>query len=151
MLIYCSCIQDEELARQLVELGYRGSGEVLKREEFEARKLAAAASKLARRDQQRCVILINAVADTVTFESHTVVSLSLFDRIVTIKSTVAPWIIYGCMQAQWEKLKFKLPLVQSCLYCRSHDMMSGCVSVMCVYVFIFNTSYTATFLLIMFS
>ena len=81
MLIYCSCIQDEELARQLVELGYRGSGEVLKREEFEARKLAAAASKLARRDQQRCVILIYAVADTVTFESHTVVSLSLFNRI----------------------------------------------------------------------
>lgn len=32
--------QDEELARQLVELGYRGSGETLKREEFEARKKA---------------------------------------------------------------------------------------------------------------
>ena len=31
---------DEELARQLVELGYRGSGEVLKREEFEAKKAA---------------------------------------------------------------------------------------------------------------
>jgi hypothetical protein len=31
-------LQDEELARQLVELGYRGSGEALKREEFEARK-----------------------------------------------------------------------------------------------------------------
>ena len=45
--------QDEELARQLVELGYRGSGEVLKREEFEAKKQAAAASKLARRDQQK--------------------------------------------------------------------------------------------------
>ena len=28
-------LEDEELARQLVELGYRGSGEVLKREEFE--------------------------------------------------------------------------------------------------------------------
>ena len=46
-------IQDEELARQLVELGYRGSGEVLKREEFEAKKQAAAASTLARRDQQK--------------------------------------------------------------------------------------------------
>ena len=45
--------QDEELARQLVELGYRGSGEVLKREDFEARKLAAAASKQARGDQQK--------------------------------------------------------------------------------------------------
>jgi len=31
-------LQDEELARQLVELGYRGSGEALKREEFEQRK-----------------------------------------------------------------------------------------------------------------
>ena len=38
-----------------MELGYRGSGEVLKREDFELRKEAAAASKLARRDQLRCV------------------------------------------------------------------------------------------------
>lgn len=33
-------LEDEELARQLVELGYRGSGDTLKREEFEARKKA---------------------------------------------------------------------------------------------------------------
>ena len=33
-------LEDEELARQLVELGYRGSGETLKREEFESRKKA---------------------------------------------------------------------------------------------------------------
>lgn len=33
-------LADEELARQLVELGYRGSGDTLKREEFEARKRA---------------------------------------------------------------------------------------------------------------
>lgn len=33
-------LQDEELARQLIELGYRGSGDVLKRDEFEARKKA---------------------------------------------------------------------------------------------------------------
>ena len=33
-------LEDEELARQLVELGYRGNGETLKREEFEARKKA---------------------------------------------------------------------------------------------------------------
>ncbi|XP_064395308.1 cilia- and flagella-associated protein 299-like [Halichondria panicea] len=46
-------LEDEELARQLVELEYRGSGEVLKREDFELRKEAAAASKLARRDQLR--------------------------------------------------------------------------------------------------
>lgn len=31
-------LESEELMRQLVELGYRGSGEALKREEFEARK-----------------------------------------------------------------------------------------------------------------
>uniref|UniRef100_H2Z9R1 Cilia- and flagella-associated protein 299 n=1 Tax=Ciona savignyi TaxID=51511 RepID=H2Z9R1_CIOSA len=42
-------LEDEELARQLVELGYRGSGEVLKREEFEARKQAAEASRLSKR------------------------------------------------------------------------------------------------------
>lgn len=31
-------LEDEELARQLVELGYRGNGETLKRDEFEVRK-----------------------------------------------------------------------------------------------------------------
>lgn len=46
-------LEDEELARQLVELGYRGSGEVLKREEFEARKSAAEASRLSKRSQQK--------------------------------------------------------------------------------------------------
>uniref|UniRef100_A0A8C5MLB3 Cilia- and flagella-associated protein 299 n=1 Tax=Leptobrachium leishanense TaxID=445787 RepID=A0A8C5MLB3_9ANUR len=45
-------LEDEELARQLVELGYRGSGEVLKREEFEARKAAVEASRLSQRTQQ---------------------------------------------------------------------------------------------------
>ncbi|XP_052316783.1 cilia- and flagella-associated protein 299 isoform X1 [Oncorhynchus keta] len=45
-------LEDEELARQLVELGYRGSGEVLKREEFETRKAAAEASRLSKRSQQ---------------------------------------------------------------------------------------------------
>ena len=52
VLIVCLC-QDEELARQLVELGYRGSGEVLKREEFEARKQQALASKQTRKDQDK--------------------------------------------------------------------------------------------------
>ncbi|XP_068127241.1 cilia- and flagella-associated protein 299 [Hyperolius riggenbachi] len=46
-------LEDEELARQLVELGYRGSGEVLKREEFEARKAAAEASRLSQKTQQK--------------------------------------------------------------------------------------------------
>jgi len=46
-------LEDEELARQLVELGYRGSGEVLKREEFEARKQQAEASRLAQRNKTK--------------------------------------------------------------------------------------------------
>ena len=49
--------QDEELARQLVELGYRGSGEVLKREEFEARKQQAEASRLAQRNKTKYQLL----------------------------------------------------------------------------------------------
>eukprot|EP00033_Pygsuia_biforma_P001336 GCRY01001514.1.p1 GENE.GCRY01001514.1~~GCRY01001514.1.p1 ORF type:complete len:239 (+),score=23.95 GCRY01001514.1:192-908(+) len=39
-------LEDEDLARQLVELGYRGSGETLKREEFEARKQQAENARL---------------------------------------------------------------------------------------------------------
>jgi len=48
-------LEDEELARQLVELGYRGSGEVLKRDEFEQRKAAAEASRLSKRTQQKAL------------------------------------------------------------------------------------------------
>eukprot|EP00048_Salpingoeca_helianthica_P016286 m.231480 g.231480 ORF g.231480 m.231480 type:complete len:230 (-) comp18377_c0_seq1:116-805(-) len=36
-------LEDEDVARQLVELGYRGNGEAVKREDFRARKLAAEA------------------------------------------------------------------------------------------------------------
>ena len=39
------------MARQLVELGYRGSGEVIKREDFYARKAAAEQLLLSRRIQ----------------------------------------------------------------------------------------------------
>jgi hypothetical protein len=39
-------LEDEDLARQLVELGYRGSGETLKREEFMARKKAVEQARL---------------------------------------------------------------------------------------------------------
>nr|XP_003226940.1 PREDICTED: uncharacterized protein C4orf22 homolog isoform X1 [Anolis carolinensis] len=46
-------LENEEMARQLVELGFRGSGEVLKREDFEARKAAAEASRLSERHQQK--------------------------------------------------------------------------------------------------
>ena len=45
-------LEDEELARQLVELGYRGSGEVLKREEFEAKKRAIEINKRSRKEQE---------------------------------------------------------------------------------------------------
>ena len=45
-------LEDEEVARELVELGYRGTGEVLKREEFEARKHAASSSR-GKRDQKQ--------------------------------------------------------------------------------------------------
>eukprot|EP01137_Pigoraptor_chileana_P006288 Opistho-2@50461 len=46
-------LEDEELARQLVELGYRGSGEVLKREEFDARRKAAENARLSKRSQPK--------------------------------------------------------------------------------------------------
>jgi len=46
-------LEDEELARQLVELGYRGSGEVLKREDFAAKKQHAEASRLSKRSQKK--------------------------------------------------------------------------------------------------
>ncbi|KAI9207921.1 uncharacterized protein BJ171DRAFT_636316 [Polychytrium aggregatum] len=46
-------LEDKELARQLVELGYRGSGEPLKREEFESRKKAAENFRLSKRLQTK--------------------------------------------------------------------------------------------------
>eukprot|EP00039_Didymoeca_costata_P016322 m.289627 g.289627 ORF g.289627 m.289627 type:complete len:235 (+) comp16376_c1_seq4:125-829(+) len=42
-------LEDEELARQLVELGYRGRGEVVKREEFEAKKRAIEEAQLSKK------------------------------------------------------------------------------------------------------
>ena len=36
----CEYVQDKELARELVKLGYRGTGETLSREEFDALKKA---------------------------------------------------------------------------------------------------------------
>ncbi|KAM9446623.1 LOW QUALITY PROTEIN: cilia- and flagella-associated protein 299 [Clarias gariepinus] len=47
-------LEDEKLARQVVELGLRGTGEVWKREEFESRKAAAQASRLSKRSEQNC-------------------------------------------------------------------------------------------------
>ncbi|XP_008565769.1 PREDICTED: uncharacterized protein C4orf22 homolog, partial [Galeopterus variegatus] len=46
-------LEDESLARQLVELGYRGIGEIVKREDFEARKAAIETVRLAERTQKK--------------------------------------------------------------------------------------------------
>merc|ERR1712189_163241 len=46
-------LEDEELGRQLVELGYRGNGELLKRSEFEAKKAEIEALRLSKRSQQK--------------------------------------------------------------------------------------------------
>ncbi|XP_012875558.1 PREDICTED: uncharacterized protein C4orf22 homolog [Dipodomys ordii] len=46
-------LEDEGLARQLVELGYRGTGEIVKREDFEARKAAIEIARLAERNQKK--------------------------------------------------------------------------------------------------
>ncbi|XP_056134660.1 cilia- and flagella-associated protein 299 [Lampris incognitus] len=46
-------LKDKYLARQLVELGHLSSGSVMTREEFEARKAAAAASSLSKSNQQK--------------------------------------------------------------------------------------------------
>ncbi|KXS20274.1 hypothetical protein M427DRAFT_94779 [Gonapodya prolifera JEL478] len=48
-------LEDKELARQLVELGYRGSGEPLKREEFESRKKAAESFRLSKRNPTKAL------------------------------------------------------------------------------------------------
>uniref|UniRef100_A0A8C9UKH5 Cilia- and flagella-associated protein 299 n=1 Tax=Spermophilus dauricus TaxID=99837 RepID=A0A8C9UKH5_SPEDA len=45
-------LEDESLARQLVELGYRGTGEIIKRADFEARKAAIEIARLAERTQK---------------------------------------------------------------------------------------------------
>ncbi|NP_001404805.1 cilia- and flagella-associated protein 299 isoform 3 [Mus musculus] len=46
-------LEDESLARQLVELGYRGTGEIVKREDFEARKAAINIARQAERTQKK--------------------------------------------------------------------------------------------------
>ncbi len=44
-------LEDEEMARQLVELGYRGLGDTIRREDFEARK-----KLLAERTSQKHIV-----------------------------------------------------------------------------------------------
>ncbi|XP_049646253.1 cilia- and flagella-associated protein 299 isoform X1 [Suncus etruscus] len=46
-------LEDEDLARQLVELGYRGVGEVIKREDFEERKAAIEMTRMSERTQKK--------------------------------------------------------------------------------------------------
>eukprot|EP00730_Choanoeca_flexa_P005490 TRINITY_DN11956_c0_g8_i2.p1 TRINITY_DN11956_c0_g8~~TRINITY_DN11956_c0_g8_i2.p1 ORF type:complete len:204 (+),score=30.60 TRINITY_DN11956_c0_g8_i2:33-644(+) len=46
-------LEDEELARQLVELGFRGTGEVIKRKDFEARKKEIEQEREAARTKER--------------------------------------------------------------------------------------------------
>ncbi|XP_027795647.3 cilia- and flagella-associated protein 299 isoform X1 [Marmota flaviventris] len=48
-------LEDESLARQLVELGYRGTGEIIKRADFEARKAAIEIARLAERTQKKAL------------------------------------------------------------------------------------------------
>lgn len=52
-VFFPASLKDEGLARQLVELGYRGTGEVVKREDFEARKAALEMARLAERTQKK--------------------------------------------------------------------------------------------------
>merc|ERR1739848_148609 len=74
-------LEDEELARQLVELGYRGSGEVLKREEFLARKKAAEASRVQKRNQQRRLAFQNQdTGETHEFTKHDAFLSALAER-----------------------------------------------------------------------
>ncbi|XP_007518563.1 cilia- and flagella-associated protein 299 [Erinaceus europaeus] len=46
-------LEDESLARQLVELGYRGIGEVVKRDDFDSRKASIEIARLAERTQKK--------------------------------------------------------------------------------------------------
>ncbi|KAA3678377.1 uncharacterized protein DEA37_0007671 [Paragonimus westermani] len=48
-------LEDEELARQLVELGYRGSGEIVKRDDFNSRKIALAEAILAKGQSKKAL------------------------------------------------------------------------------------------------
>ena len=73
-------LEDEELARQLVELGYRGSGEVLKREEFLARKKAAEANRVQKRNQQRRLAYQNDKGETFEFTKNDPFLSALADR-----------------------------------------------------------------------
>eukprot|EP00045_Choanoeca_perplexa_P023202 m.12597 g.12597 ORF g.12597 m.12597 type:complete len:215 (-) comp9993_c0_seq1:69-713(-) len=49
-------LEDEELARQLVELGFRGTGEVVKRKDFEARKREVELEREAARTKGQIIL-----------------------------------------------------------------------------------------------
>ncbi|EDQ92334.1 uncharacterized protein MONBRDRAFT_21921 [Monosiga brevicollis MX1] len=50
-------LEDEEVVRQLVELGFRGTGEVVKREEFEAKKREAELLRQQQRNKGKLVLV----------------------------------------------------------------------------------------------
>lgn len=68
-------LENKELARQLVELGYRGNGEPIKREEFEKRKILETGRTLKRNQQFQN----NEIKNAVKSESEFVVALKKRD------------------------------------------------------------------------
>jgi hypothetical protein len=83
-------LEDEELARQLVELGYRGSGEAMKREEFVAKKREAEESKnreIARKPKEL-------YSSVLTDYSHDTLLLALAEREEAVRNGKLTSIIF---------------------------------------------------------
>ncbi|KAM7326574.1 hypothetical protein ACRRTK_015052 [Alexandromys fortis] len=72
-------LEDESLARQLVELGYRGTGEIVKREDFEARKAAIDIARLAERTQKKQSYALGTVPGSGATLQGLVTALEEFD------------------------------------------------------------------------
>ncbi|MXQ83606.1 hypothetical protein E5288_WYG014582 [Bos mutus] len=90
-------LEDEGLARQLVELGYRGTGEVVKREDFEARKAAIEIARLAERTQKKSIVVLLAAAPAES--GHQTCPVPIMLRI-TLKICVNI-----CLPANWYRLE----------------------------------------------
>uniref|UniRef100_T1J7Q3 Cilia- and flagella-associated protein 299 n=1 Tax=Strigamia maritima TaxID=126957 RepID=T1J7Q3_STRMM len=56
-----SYLEDEDIARQLVELGYRGAGDIVKREDFESRKKFANLTRDSIRAQKKSLFSVGKV------------------------------------------------------------------------------------------
>ena len=74
-----------------MELGYRGSGEVLKREEFEAKKKAAEASRLSRKTQKKV-----GGASGLTAVTHIIDYRYIVTSIITM-ATITTTTTQGCI------------------------------------------------------